>query len=165
MKFGVPAAIALLLVLVVIVAAIYMRKGRSSSSTAPGQNTAAIPTVLPEAPAAAANQNSTASAQNGAVVDRVMPDVPAGASRTITGKIDVKIRVDVDPNGAVSGTRFETPGHSRYFANLAMQAAQRWKFRAPVVNGKAVSSVWVLHFQFRRNGNDVTPLQTSPKGS
>jgi TonB family protein len=72
------------------------------------------------------------------------------------------VRVGVSPGGNVVKTTLETPGPSEYFARLAQQAAQRWKFTPPLVNGQIASSEWMLHFQFKRNGTDVSPVQTAP---
>jgi TonB family protein len=92
----------------------------------------------------------------------VAPDVPESATQTIHGKIDVKIKVSADSGGVVSGASFEYPGHSKYFANQALSAARKWKFKPPQVNGAAVSSEWMLHFQFRRDGTDINATEVSP---
>jgi len=74
----------------------------------------------------------------------------------------VKVRVAVDANGAVSNATLDAPGPSKYFAKVAMQAAERWRFKPPQVDGQPAASVWVLHFQFRRSGTEVTPVEVSP---
>lgn len=98
----------------------------------------------------------------GDVAERVQPDVPEKVRATIHGKIQVSIRVTVDPGGNVSQAEVASPGPSKYFAKLALQAAQQWRFNPPQVNGQAVSSEWVLRFQFGQNGTEVTPVRTSP---
>ena len=98
----------------------------------------------------------------GEVAERVMPDVLPRAIRTIRGKIDVRVRVNVDPTGAVSTARFDSRGPSRYFADKALQAAQKWRFKPAQVDGQDVVSVWTLRFEFRRSGTDVTPLELTP---
>jgi TonB family protein len=98
----------------------------------------------------------------GAVAERVLPDVPRSASRTLHGKVEVRIRVTVDPSGDVSNAAFDSPGVSKYFANLALQAARNWRFKSAQIDNQAVSSVWILRFRFRKTGTDVTPVEASP---
>ena len=98
----------------------------------------------------------------GAVAKRVLPDVPQSASETIHGTVEVSIRVTVDPSGDVSNATFDSPGASKYFANLALQAARDWRFKPAQVDGQAVSSVWILRFQIRQTGTEVTSVETSP---
>jgi TonB family protein len=82
--------------------------------------------------------------------------------RTIRGRVEVSIRVSVDPTGQVANATVESPGRSRYFARLSLEAAQRWRFRPAQVNGQAVSSVWNLQFQFTQTAIHVDPLETTP---
>jgi TonB family protein len=96
----------------------------------------------------------------GAVLHRALPDVPQDASDTIRGHIRVSVRVSVDPSGNVSNAELDRPGPSRYFANLALDAARNWKFRPAQIEGRAVPSTWLLHFEFARTGTDVTPEET-----
>ena len=91
-----------------------------------------------------------------------MPDVPENASRTIQGTVNVSIQVNVDANGSVGGASIDSQGPSKYFANLALAAARNWKFTPAQMDGQNVSSVWLLHFEFRQSGTDVTPAQRSP---
>jgi TonB family protein len=109
-----------------------------------------------------ATQPSTGSTTKGDVAERVSPEIPESATRTIHGKIDVRVKVSVDSSGVVSGSSFESPGHSKYFANQALAAAGKWQFKPPQVNGAAVSSKWILHFQFRRDGTDINATEVSP---
>jgi TonB family protein len=92
----------------------------------------------------------------------VLPDVPAKAIATIRGVVQVDIQVNVDTGGSVSDASIASPGQSRYFANLALQSAKSWKFTPAQANGQGVPSVWLLHFQFRQSGVDVTPTEQSP---
>jgi TonB family protein len=108
------------------------------------------------------SQTSKGTAIKGAVTERVLPDVPRAASRTIQGKVTVRIRVTVDPRGEVSSVKVDSVGPSKYFANLALQAARRWKFKPAQVDGQAVPSVWVLRFQFGQAATEVTPIEASP---
>jgi TonB family protein len=68
----------------------------------------------------------------------------------------------VGPSGNVSNAAFDSSGPSKYFANAALQAARQWKFKPPLVGGQAVPSVWILQFQFGRNGTEITPVEVSP---
>jgi TonB family protein len=129
-------------------------------------NNSAAGTALPgSSPASTAAPNPavpTLREGHGAVEERVLPNVPASARNTIQGRIRVNVKVGVSPGGNVVRTALETPGPSEYFARLAQQAAQRWKFTPPLVNGQIASSEWMLQFQFKRNGTEVSPVQTSP---
>jgi TonB family protein len=107
-------------------------------------------------------QATAGSSAKGAVAQQVMPDVPEKAIRTIQGKVKVSIQLNVDPSGAVSDASIASQGPSKYFANLALEAAKSWKFMPPQANGQGIASVWVLHFDFRQSGVDVTPTEQSP---
>jgi TonB family protein len=124
---------------------------------------ATSPTTPPEnqAPAPEA-ASSTGTAVKGAVTERVMPEIPEKAIQTIRGQFQLAIRANVDSNGTVSNAELDSPGPSRYFANLALQAVQRWKFRPAQVDGRAAPSVWVLTFQFSQVATEVTPVEVAP---
>ena len=62
------------------------------------------------------------------MVQQVLPDVPQKARDTIQGTLRVSVRLHVDRSGSVTDAEFESPGPSKYFARLAMQAAKSWKF-------------------------------------
>jgi TonB family protein len=95
-------------------------------------------------------------AETEGVVERVVPQVPLSARLTIHGKVRVKVRVSVDANGAVSSASFVTPGPSKYFARLAMEASQKWKFR-PAENH--ATEQWLLEYKFGRTSTEVTPSE------
>ena len=118
------------------------------------------PAPQPQSPVTE-TQSSTAAALNGAVAERVLPDVPRKASETIHGTVKVSIRVTVDPSGSVSSATLDSPGASKYFAKLALEAARNWKFKPAQVDGQAVSSAWMLEFQFTQTGTGVTPVEVS----
>jgi TonB family protein len=80
-------------------------------------------------------------------VKQVLPDVPAKARRTIHGKVTVSILVGVDDTGSVLDAKNESPASSRFFGNLALQAARQWKF-APAKPNRSDSREWILRFQF-----------------
>lgn len=98
---------------------------------------------------------SRASANNG-IVRRVIPNVPRSASDTIQGTVRVRLKVQVNPSGDVTGTEFVIRGPSKYFANLAEKAARDWKF-VPAGGARA----WNLQFDFRRTGTSVLPSEVN----
>jgi TonB family protein len=85
------------------------------------------------------------------IAERVLPKVPESARNTIAGTVRVSVRVHVDPSGNVVGAEFDSAGPSNYFARLAMDAAQKWKFSpAPT------PQEWILRFGFQRTGTNVS---------
>ena len=98
----------------------------------------------------------------GGVVQKVLPAVPQKASDTIRGTVRVGVRVGVDPAGDVTEATLDSPGPSKYFAGLALQAVRQWKFRPPKVDGRSVPSEWVLRFEFQQNALNVHPIEASP---
>jgi TonB family protein len=98
----------------------------------------------------------------GEVLDQVLPDVSGKARATIHGKVRVSVMVHVDPSGGVSEAEFDSPGPSKFFADLAMQAARKWAFTPPEVNGKSVASEWRIRFEFTQKDTKVIPTQTTP---
>jgi TonB family protein len=98
----------------------------------------------------------------GEVLDQVLPDVSSKARATIQGKVRVSVLVHVDPAGGVSGAELDSAGPSAFFADLALQAAKKWAFTPPEVNGKSVASEWRLRFEFTQMGTKVIPEQTAP---
>jgi TonB family protein len=120
----------------------------SQPQTAPAQTQASPP---------AAATPSTPTASPGSVVRQVLPDVPKSAMHTISGTIKVVVRVQVDASGKVTSATFKMTGSSRYFANLAMKAAQQWEFSSPIVNNQPVPSTWLLQFRFKRTSTQATP--------
>ena len=55
--------------------------------------------------------------------------------------------------------KLDSAGPSKYVANLALKAAQSWKFKAPRVDGRDASSEWLLRFAFSHSRTVVVPLQ------
>ncbi len=99
----------------------------------------------------------------GKVVHQVLPDVPRNARNTIQGRVRVGVRVRVDPSGGVAGAKLDSPGPSKYFAGLALKAARHWKFDPAKIDGKNVSSEWVLRFEFGKAGTKVLPVRAAPR--
>jgi TonB family protein len=98
----------------------------------------------------------------GEVLDQVLPDVSEKVRATIHGKVRVSVKVHVDPAGGVSQAEFDSPGPSHFFADLALQAARKWAFTPPEVNGKSVASEWRLRFEFTQKDTKVIPAETAP---
>ncbi len=136
-------------------------KSATSPSTTPEQQRAvsAPPLSSPSTSAQPDEKSSKTSASSGAVVRQVIPEVPKSARNTIQGKISVKVRVNVDSSGKVKSVRLVSPGPSKYFAGLALKAAQRWEFSPPEVNDQKTSSTWILRFQFGRASTQVFPMR------
>ena len=104
----------------------------------------------------------TGRVDHGAVTHEVLPDVPPNARNTITGKVRVRVKVAVDASGAVSHASLVSLGPSEYFANQALQAARKWSFTPPTVDGRAIPSEWSLSFEFKSNGTKAEAQRTSP---
>jgi TonB family protein len=107
-------------------------------------------------------KTSAASPARGEVLDQVLPDASEKARATITGKVRVSVRVQVDPAGNVSEAEFDSPGPSQYFADLALKAARKWEFTPPEIDGRSVASAWLIRFEFSQSGVKATPKQTTP---
>jgi TonB family protein len=99
---------------------------------------------------------------HGEVIQQVLPEVPQSARDSIQGRVRVTVRVDVDESGSVEDAELETSGPSKYFARLALEAAQRWRFKPPKTAERNVLSTWTLRFQFRRAETTVVPTQEIP---
>jgi len=91
------------------------------------------------------------------VVYRVIPDVSHTILSKIRGHVVVKVRVLVDPTGDVVGQFMESSGPSRFFARMSADAASEWKFAPTEGRG---SRVWLLRFEFDRNGATVQTAST-----
>jgi TonB family protein len=121
----------------------------------PAPQTAAAPTSAP--PVREPEPAKKAVAAQGTVVRQVLPDVPQSAKNTITGTVNVSVRVEVDPSGKVTTAKLASSGPSKYFANLAVTAARQWEFSPTEVNGQPAASAWVLRFRFKRASTQVSP--------
>ena len=69
------------------------------------------------------------------------------------------MRVNTDENGVVTSAEPESAVTSKYFMNLALQAARRWRFKPAQVEGRAVSGEWVLRFHFEPTETTVTVVE------
>jgi TonB family protein len=97
----------------------------------------------------------------GEVLNQVLPEVSEKSRTTIHGTVRTVIKVHVDTAGSVSTAQIASGG-SRFFANAALDAAKQWDFAPAKVDGHAVASEWLLHFDFTPTGTKVTPLPTKP---
>jgi TonB family protein len=70
--------------------------------------------------------------------------------------VQVLLRVTVNREGAVSDASYVVPGPGNYFARVSQRAALSWKFKPPVRNGDPERSVWMLKFNFGREGTEAT---------
>jgi TonB family protein len=113
-------------------------------------------------PSANAQSTSAPSAARAEVLEQVLPDASQKALATIHGVVRVSVRVQVDPTGNVSQAALDSAGPSKYFADLALQAARRWQFTSPEVAGHSVPSEWLIRFHFTPSGPKAIPTQTAP---
>jgi TonB family protein len=112
-----------------------------------------VPEVKPEAPPPAPAAPPPEAAAAG-VLQRVLPDVPVKASRTIHGTVKVGVRVQVGDSGSVAGAEIVSAGPSQYFAQLALEAARRWRFEPS-------AGEWMLNFEFKNTGITATPVRAA----
>jgi len=122
----------------------------NTKPAAPAAHTAPTPAPVPTPSRAVATRG-------GEVVHQVLPDVPQSARNTISGTIKVNVRVEVDTSGKVASAKLASPGPSKYFAGLALKAAQGWEFSSPVADGKPATSTWLLQFRFKRTSTQASP--------
>ena len=142
----------------------------SSSQTAPPQassppasqttgDTSPAP-VQPPPPQAPVNSARSSAPQKPAadeIVERAEPQVAPSARRTITGRIKVRVRVEVNAAGNVTEAKIKQAGSSKYFARLALEAARRWKFApAPDANRRA----WTLLFAFTHARTEMSAARS-----
>jgi TonB family protein len=133
-------------------------ESHSASSTAPAETSAA----QPPAPFSEDKKPAQTGTVRGSVLQQVQPDVSRSAQNTIDGHIKVIIHVSVDASGNVSQAKFVSAGPSKYFSERALEAARRWKFNPPQIDGQPAASEWTLRFQFGRAGTQVFPAENKP---
>jgi TonB family protein len=106
-------------------------------------------------------------AQNGADqnegIHQVLPEVPQKARDTIRGTVRVSVKVSVDPTGHVADAALDTPGPSRYFANLALKAAQQWTFGTATGSDANTVREWILNFAFSPIDTQVRSVRKAPQ--
>ncbi len=123
---------------------------------------ATSPVKAPDSEEVAKSSSGGGGSGRGEVLDQVLPDVSPKARGTIQGKVRVSVKVHVDSAGSVSGAELDSAGPSSFFADLALQAARKWAFTPPEVDGKSVASEWRLRFEFTQKDTKVIPAQTAP---
>jgi TonB family protein len=161
-KIVTVALVAAVVLIAVLLGLIWSRHGKQlpPAPVAAEQEQPASDVAAPGPQAAVPNSPAPSgkTAAPSSVIERVVPDVPFSARNTIQGKVKVGVRVTVSPTGEVSEATLVSPGPSRYFARLAMEASRRWKFKPAEVDGQPVQSAWLLHFRFGRTGTEVDPV-------
>jgi TonB family protein len=130
----------------------------TETQTAP----ASPPPAQSPAPFAEKTKPQPTGVARGSVRQQVQPDISRSAQNTITGRVKVNVQLSVDASGKVSQAKLVPPTTSRYFANRALDAAQRWKFNPAQVNGQPSPSEWILRFQFGRTSTQVFPAEIRP---
>jgi TonB family protein len=103
-----------------------------------------------------------ASATRGEVLEQVLPKSSEKALSTISGTVRVGVKAHVDAAGNVEDAELANPGPSRYFADQALDAARRWIFDTPEVDGRSVPSEWLIRFEFTRSGVKAFANQSAP---
>ncbi len=163
LKGRTPWLIGAAVLLVVFFAALLVRSHKTATAPVAESGTSATP-AEPASPQAkpAPTPGARGGPAKGAVEERVMPKIPEKASRSIRGKVNVKIRVSVNRSGEVTSASIDSEGGSRYFAQQALVAARKWRFKPAHHGREAVPSVWLLRFQFRRDRSEATPTEVSP---
>jgi TonB family protein len=130
-------------------------QGRKVESSPAPSNPAQGPSLPPDVTNTAMIHSSPASPGGhlvaGAVAEQPLPVVPENAKNTIHGTIRVRLRLGVDSSGNVTTARFISYGASRYFARLALGAAEQWKFTPPQIDGHDAASEWIVVFEFSKD--------------
>jgi TonB family protein len=111
--------------------------------------------------ASAPANNAAMTTHEGGVADRVLPKVSQRSLNTITGKVRVTVKLNVDPSGKVSNASLQSAGPSEYFSKVALEASRHWKFDPPQTGGEPKASQWLLRYAFGRGGVEVHPEQVS----
>jgi TonB family protein len=150
------------LALLAIIAAMNLRSRMHTTTPPPSEGPRPADTSDAQAPPSGTANASGSIIGKGSVAARSLPDVPRGASRTIRGTVTVAVRVHVNPSGEVLDAELASAGPSKYFSRLALESAHEWKFKPAQTGGHTVPSVWLLRYQFRNTGTDVTPVEESP---
>ncbi|HET7891307.1 MAG TPA: TonB family protein [Candidatus Sulfotelmatobacter sp.] len=163
LKRGHIAAAVLVVLLIALV--VYFSRGKSGTSPAPPATGQLAPQAQPQAapipkPNPAVRESAATaerpSAAGGDVAHQVVPDISQSSRKTISGTIKVTVRVEADSSGKVRTAKLKTAGPSRYFAEQALKAAQRWEFVPPQVDGQSAPSTWLVQFRFRRSGTQAS---------
>jgi TonB family protein len=135
-----------------------------SVSTTPSSNSPDASTSA-SAPASGVHVRESldpsAGVTQGEVLNEVIPDISARSKETIHGTVKVTLKAHVDASGAITNVVPESRA-SKFFTEAAMQAARRWDFSPAKMDGHAVSSEWLLRFEFTQAEAKVYPSQLTP---
>jgi TonB family protein len=136
---------------------------RNESSADASSTPAALRSAVPRSDAAPVvpaiiNRDAVTA---GEVLTQVLPDVSQKSRNTIHGTVRVVVKVLVNASGDVSSAEVASAS-SHFFADAALKSARRWDFAPAKVDGAAVPSEWLLHFDFTQTDTKVTPLPTKP---
>ena len=137
-------------------------KARKAANANASSTSEVASKAAPNAEGGSTAVQASSSASVPGVVHTVMPAVAPSARRTITGKIRVRVRVEVDTSGNVTNAILDSPGPSQYFARLAVEAARQWKFTPAQAHGQFVASQWMLRFGYTRRDTEVVPQRVAP---
>ena len=161
-KQGLTAIVAAALALLIIVSALLLRSHQPRPSRPVEERQAVASSAAPTHPSHATKKPSSKAApvNETAAANQVLPDVPLRARNTIQGTIHVSIRVTVDSSGAVSDATVDSAG-SKYFSNLALQAARQWRFKPSPAKEQAHSRVWLLRFEFTQTSTKAVPVEVT----
>jgi TonB family protein len=97
----------------------------------------------------------------GEALNQILPEISDKSRSTIHGTVRSVIKVHVNADGSVSLAEVAS-GPSKFFSSAALDAAKRWDFAPAKIDGHAVPSEWLLHFDFTQSDTKVTPLPTKP---
>ncbi len=167
-----PAVAAVTVLLALIAGWILLHhRGPNPPATTADQSAAPAPSnpepagPLAPAPSPSRGASHTAAqveAGNGEITHQVLPEPSPGARASIHGTLRVSVRVHVDPAGKVAGAELDSPGPSKYFADLALRSARDWTFSPAKAGGAPIPSDWLLRFEFRNDDTSVIPERTAP---
>ena len=130
---------------------------QTTAQSGPAPAAEPAPSQAAKPPSSEPVQAPKKATSRGDVLHQVLPDVSESARRTINGTVKVGVRVEVDSSGKVTAAKLASGGPSKYFAGLALKAAQSWEFSPPEVDGQATASAWVIQFRFKRTSTLATP--------
>jgi TonB family protein len=124
----------------------------STATTSPAQQQKPVAGHKGRSAVQSESNSDVASFAPGRVAHQVVPEVPQRALATIRGTVRVTVKVHVNSAGDVAKADVVSGGPSRYFANLAMDAAREWKF-TPGNEQRAL----FIRFDFERSGVTAHP--------
>ncbi len=105
--------------------------------------------AAPETKASAGPASASSGGGSSGVLLRVNPEVQPMAQQSISGQVNVGVRVAVNAAGDVTDAELESQSGSNYFNRVAVDAARQWKFAA------GAGGAWQVQFQFRQDGTDL----------